>query len=64
MQENNAIMTVEEIAHYLRIPKSSVYKLAQEDRIPCQKVGRLWRFRRQIIDRWLVKEPIRADEEG
>ncbi len=47
-------MTVEEVADYLRIPKSSVYKLAQEARIPCQKVGRHWRFRRETIDSWLA----------
>jgi excisionase family DNA binding protein len=47
------IMTVEEVATYLRIPRSSVYKLAQRGKIPCQKVGRHWRFRRESVDRWL-----------
>ncbi|MGB6896945.1 MAG: helix-turn-helix domain-containing protein, partial [Dehalococcoidia bacterium] len=44
IQHQPAVMTVEEVAAYLRIPRSSVYKLAQEGRIPCQKVGRHWRF--------------------
>jgi excisionase family DNA binding protein len=47
------IMTIGETAQYLRISLSSLYKLAQEGRIPCQKVGRHWRFRREAIDRWL-----------
>lgn len=47
------IMTIGETAEYLRISMSSLYKLAQDGRIPCQKVGRHWRFRRQTIDRWL-----------
>lgn len=47
------IMTIGETAAYLRISKSSLYKLAQEGRIPRQKVGRHWRFRREAIDRWL-----------
>lgn len=47
------VMTVEEVAGYLRIPQSSVYRLAQEGRMPCQKVGRRWRFHRDAIDRWL-----------
>ena len=47
------IMTVDEVAEYLRIPRASVYKLAQKGRIPCQKVGRHWRFRREAIDLWL-----------
>ena len=50
------IMTVDEVAHYLRIPRSSVYTLAQEGRIPCRKVGRRWRFHREAIDRWLKAE--------
>lgn len=47
------IMTIGETAQYLRISQSSLYKLAQEGRIPCQKVGRHWRFRKASIDNWL-----------
>ena len=47
------IMTISEISIYLRIARSSIYKLAQDGKIPCQKVGRHWRFRREAIDRWL-----------
>jgi excisionase family DNA binding protein len=54
--EPDSIMTIEEVAAYLRIPKSTVYILAQEGKIPCQKVGRQWRFRRQTIDQWLDEE--------
>ena len=52
-KETEPIMTIEEIANYLKIPKSTVYKLAQEAKIPCQKVGRHWRFRRSTINKWL-----------
>ena len=52
-KEPESIMTIEEIADYLRIPKSTVYKLAQEGKIPCQKVGRHWRFRKNTINEWL-----------
>ncbi len=44
---------VEEIAEYLRIPKSSIYKLAQESRIPSQKAGRHCRIRREAVEQWL-----------
>jgi excisionase family DNA binding protein len=47
------VMTFEEVMAYLRIPRSSLYKLAQEGKIPSQKVGRHWRFRRRAIERWL-----------
>ena len=47
------IMTIEEVADYLRVPVSSLYKLAQQGKIPASKVGRHWRFRREFIDRWI-----------
>jgi len=50
------VMTVAEVAEYLRIPRSSVYKLAQDGRIPCRKAGRQWRFIRPAIDEWLGQQ--------
>lgn len=46
-------MTLEELANYLKISKSTVYKLTQEGRIPGQKLGKQWRFGKQAIDDWL-----------
>lgn len=51
------IMTIGETAQYLRISLSSLYKIAQDGRIPSQKVGRHWRFRKEAIDRWLEENP-------
>ena len=63
--EEVSVMTVDEVAEYLRIPRSSLYKLAQEGRIPCQKVGRHWRFRRIAIDQWLSNEHLsKAGDQG
>jgi excisionase family DNA binding protein len=50
------VMTVDEVAEYLRIPRASVYKLAQQGRIPCQKVGRHWRFQRMALEAFLRGE--------
>ena len=47
------IMTIEEVSAYLRVPVSSLYKLAQQGKIPAAKVGRHWRFRRELIDRYI-----------
>ena len=55
--EQPPVMTVDEVAAYLRIPRGTVYKLAQRGKIPGQKVGRHWRFRREAIDRWLSRTP-------
>ncbi len=51
------VMTLEDLATYLKLPKSTVYKLVQEGRIPGQKLGKQWRFGRAAIDRWLDSEP-------
>lgn len=47
------VLTIDELSDYLRISKSSLYKLAQEGKVPGQKVGRHWRFHRSAIDDWL-----------
>ena len=48
------VMTIEETSEFLRIPVSSLYKLAQTGKIPCQKVGRHWRFYRPSLLRWIA----------
>ena len=55
------VLTIEEFADYLKIPKSTLYKLVREGRVPSQKVGRHWRFRKEAIDRWL--ENTRSDDD-
>ena len=48
------VLTVDEAAEYLRIPKSSLYKLTQEGKVPCQKVGKHWRFSKDALREWLA----------
>ena len=50
------VMTIQETSQYLRVPVSSLYKLAQAGKIPCQKVGRHWRFHRTTIEKWIARE--------
>lgn len=52
----DAVLTIDELAVYLKIAKSTLYKLAQEGKLPGQKVGRHWRFRKETIDRWLDEQ--------
>ncbi len=47
------VMTIAELAIYPKVAKSTLYKLSQEGKVPGQKVGKHWRFRREAIDRWL-----------
>jgi len=62
MSKKQEILTIEELSKYLKIPRSTLYKLCQEGRIPSQKVGRHWRFRKQTIDQWLDEESLKSDD--
>jgi excisionase family DNA binding protein len=50
------LMTVPEVAVYLRTKERTVYDWLQRGVIPAFKVGNTWRFRRSEIDRWLESE--------
>ena len=47
------IMTLEEVAKYLKLKPQTVYKWAQQGQIPGTKLGKEWRFRRRILDEWI-----------
>lgn len=53
MSESPSLMTVEEVAEFLRVRPSTVYDWAKDGKIPASKVGRLWRFHRDEIDEWV-----------
>lgn len=50
---DSEILTLSELAQYLRLAESTVYKLTREGTIPAQKLGKQWRFHKGAIDRWL-----------
>lgn len=54
---SDSVMTIDELSAYLKIARSTLYKLAQEGKLPGQKVGRHWRFRKDAVDRWLDQKP-------
>lgn len=56
-RRSDSVLTIEELSKYLKVPKSTLYKLAQEGKVPGQKVGRHWRFHRETIDKWLAERP-------
>ncbi len=55
--KRHEIMTMDELAEYLKISKSTLYKLAVEDKLPGQKIGKRWRFHKGAIDEWLKRHP-------
>ncbi len=58
MNLENQVLTLAECSTYLKIAESTIYLLARNGKIPCQKVGRNWRFRKESLDRWLSGEEV------
>jgi len=49
----DAILTIEEVAKYLRVSDRTVYDWAQKGEIPSGKIGTVWRFKRSEIEQWV-----------
>jgi len=47
------ILTIEEVAKYLRVSERTVYDWAQKGEIPSGKIGTVWRFKKSEIERWV-----------
>lgn len=48
------IMTLEEVARFLRLNKSTIYRMAREGTLPAWKLGNVWRFKKDAIEDWIV----------
>lgn len=48
------ILTLDEVAAYLKAGKRTVYRLAAEGKLPAFKLGGTWRFRRSDLDEWIA----------
>ena len=57
--DTGSILTIDELSDYLKISKSTLYKLAQAGKVPGQKIGRHWRFHKEGIDQWLKETQLK-----
>jgi excisionase family DNA binding protein len=56
IDSNIGIMTVHDVAEYLRLSEAKVYKLANEGHVPALRMGKSWRFKKELIDEWIRRE--------
>lgn len=49
------ILTVDELAEYLKMSRAKIYHMAQRGELPAAKIGAHWRFRKDLIDDWLLQ---------
>lgn len=52
------IMTVRQVADYLQMGEHTIYKLARSGQIPSLKIAGQWRFKRDVIDKWISEESL------
>ena len=56
----NEILTIKQVALYLRVTDRTIYRLAAAKKIPAFKVGGMWRFSRGDIDGWIAQQTASA----
>ncbi|MBN4063823.1 helix-turn-helix domain-containing protein [Cardiobacterium sp. AH-315-I02] len=58
---SNDILTLKEVAKYLKLAEKTAYRLAAEGKLPGFKVGGSWRFKESDIDGWIEKQKYKAN---
>ena len=56
------ILTLKEVAEYLKLTEKTAYRLAAAGKLPGFKVGGSWRFKREDIDRWIEEQKKKETE--
>jgi excisionase family DNA binding protein len=49
------LITIQQVADYLKVDRFTIYRLVTQKRIPAFKVGGQWRFKASMIDSWLMR---------
>lgn len=53
---SDEILTLKEVADYLKLAEKTAYRLAAEGKLPGFKVGGSWRFKREEIEKWIAEQ--------
>lgn len=53
---DDTILTIKEVAAYLKVNERTVYRLAASGDIPAFKVGGSWRFRKDTLEQWIEQQ--------
>ena len=56
------LITIQQLANYLKVDRFTVYRLVTQKRIPAFKVGGQWRFKQEMIDSWLMRNSNMSEE--
>lgn len=53
---DSAVLTIKEVAEYLKVNERTIYRLAASNELPGFRVGNAWRFKRSDLDDWMLKQ--------
>src|SRR4051812_18245944 len=56
----NILLTVEELAKYLKIKPDTIYKKVRKGELPAIKLGKLVRFPKELIDQWIIEQAMKT----
>jgi excisionase family DNA binding protein len=62
MNSEAKVITIGELAEYLRVHRSTLYRLLKKGELPGFKIGSDWRFNVEVIDRWRMQQSTSIDE--
>jgi excisionase family DNA binding protein len=62
MQQDAKVITVGELSEYLRVHRSTIYRLLKKGQLPAFKIGSDWRFNVEAIDQWRMQESAAVEE--
>ena len=65
-KDSPIIWTVHDVAAYLRMSEAKVYRLVKQQQLPVIRIGKTWRFRKDLLDAWLCRgteSSLRTDRE-
>ena len=58
----NKVLTVDELAQYLRVHRSTIYRLLRKNQLPAFKIGSDWRFNLDSVDKWIYEAQRKMSE--
>ncbi len=62
MASDYEVLTVKEVCEILHVHPSTIYKLTRHGKIPAFKIGADWRFRIDVIERWMAEKSMAASQ--
>jgi excisionase family DNA binding protein len=60
--ETDKWLTLDELAEYLKLSKSNIYRMTQKGEVPASKIGSRWRFDRDEIYAWMKNQKTNVDQ--